>query len=73
MPIIMAPLHTEVTVVKILTEEKVKKHLENLGITIDSKLTVLSEKGSGVILKVKDGRLAIDKNMATKIIVRVAE
>lgn len=73
MPIIMAPLNQEVTVVKILTDEKVKKHLENLGITIDSKLTVLSDKGSGVVLVVKDGRLALDKNMATKIIVRVEE
>ena len=72
MPIVMAPLNAKVRVVKILTEEKVKKHLENLGITIDSELTVLSEEGGGVILLVKDGRLALDKNMATKIIVRVA-
>ena len=71
MPIVMAPLNTDVTVVKIMTEEKTKKHLENLGITFDSKVRVLSEEGGSVILLVKDGRLALDKTMATKIFVRI--
>ena len=71
MPIVMAPLHTDVKVIKILTDEKVKKHLENLGITIDSTLQVLSAAAGSVILQVKDGRLALDKQMATKILVRV--
>lgn len=71
MPIVMAPMNTPVTVIKILTEDKVKKHLENLGITIGSTVTVLSEEGGSVILLVKEGRLALDKNLATKILVRI--
>ena len=71
MPIVMAPVNTPVTVIKILTEDKVKKHLENLGITIGSTVTVLSEEGGSVILLVKEGRLALDKNLATKILVRI--
>ena len=71
MPIVMAPTNTPVTVIKILTEDKVKKHLENLGITIGSTVTVLSEEGGSVILLVKEGRLALDKNLATKILVRI--
>ena len=71
MPIVMAPMNTPVTVIKILAEEKVKKHLENLGITIGSSVTVLSEEGGSVILLVKEGRLALDKNLATKILVRI--
>ena len=71
MPIVMAPMNTPVTVIKILTEDKVKKHLENLGITIGSTVTVLSEEGGSVILLVKEGRLALDKDLATKILVRI--
>lgn len=68
MPLSVAPINTIVKVVKILADEKTKKHLESLGITIGSELTVLSSAGS-IILKVKDGRLALDKNMATKILI----
>ena len=71
MPIVMAPMNVPVTVIKIMTEEKVKKHLENLGITTGSTVTVLSEECGSVVLMVKEGRLALDKNLATKILVRV--
>ncbi len=64
----MAPLGKDVTIVKIATDEKTKKHLESLGITINSKIKVLSSAGN-VICMVKDGRLALDKNMAIKILV----
>lgn len=69
MPLVIAPLNKELRVIKILTDERTKKHLESLGITIDSKLTVLSQSGGSSILIVKDGRLALDRNIATKIFV----
>ncbi len=69
MPLVIAPLNKELRVIKILTDEKTKKHLASLGITIDSKLTVLSQSGGSSILIVKDGRLALDRNIATKILV----
>lgn len=69
MPIILAPENEELTVIKILADEKTKKHLESLGITINSKITVLDTSKGGVICKVKDGRLALDKNLGTKILV----
>lgn len=69
MPIVVAPIGKKVKVIKILTDEKTKKHLESLGITIDSELSVLSECGGSIILLIKDGRLALDKNLATKIMV----
>lgn len=73
MPLVIAPLNVELRVIKILVDEKTKKHLENLGITIDSMLQVIESNGGSLILLVKDGRLAIDKNVATKILVRVSE
>ncbi len=70
MPLIIAPLNVVLTIVKILLDDKTKKHLESLGITIDSKITLLDNVGGNVVIMVKDGRLALDKNIATKILVR---
>lgn len=69
MPLVVAPVGKDVRVVKILADEKTKKHLENLGITIDSAIRVISASGGSVICVVKDGRLALDKEMATKILI----
>lgn len=69
MPLVVAPIGRELRVVKILTDERTKKHLESLGITLSSKMTVLSESGGSIICIIKDGRLALDKNLATKILV----
>ena len=69
MPVVIAPVEKPLKVIRILTDEKTKKHLESLGITINSELSVLSESGGSIILLVKDGRLALDKVLATKIMV----
>ena len=69
MPIVLAPLDQDLKVVKILADEKTKNHLESLGITINSTIKVLSKSGGNVICIVKDGRLALDSNLSTKILV----
>lgn len=69
MPIVVAPIGKMLRVVKILADEKTKRHLANLGITVDSEISVISESGGSVICLVKDGRLALDKFIATKILV----
>lgn len=69
MPIVVAPIGKSLTVKRILTDDKTKKHLESLGITIGSTLSIISASGGSVICLVKDGRLALDNNLATKIFV----
>ena len=69
MPIIFAPLNKQLKIVKIITDEKTKKHLENLGLIIGANLSVISHSGGSVICMVKSGRLALDKNLATKLMV----
>ena len=69
MPLVVAPVGKDVRVVKILADEKTKKQLENLGITIDSVIRVISASGGSVICVVKNCRLALDKEMATKILI----
>ena len=69
MLIFIAPHNTDLKVVKILLDDSTKKHLENLGITLGSKIQVLSSESGSVILLVKNGRLALDRNIAMKILV----
>ncbi len=69
MPLTLAPEDRQLKVIKVLADEKTKKHLESLGITINSALTVISHGGGSIICIVKDGRLALDSDIATKILV----
>lgn len=69
MPIGLAPLNIEMRVVRILTDEKTKKHLESLGILINSSVVVISSVNGGVVIAVKEGRLALDHSIASKILV----
>lgn len=69
MPIKMAPIGEELEIKRVSADDKVKRHLENLGIAVGQRVTVLSMVGGAVILKVKDGRLALDKQMSAGIFV----
>ena len=69
MPIALAPTNTEIKVVRVLADEKIKKHLESLGILVGSSLVVISSVNGGVVVAVKDGRLALDRSIASKILV----
>lgn len=69
MPIAFAPANTELEVRKVGAEEKVKKHLQELGIGVGSKITLISSSGGNVIVIVKEGRLCLDRVLAGKILV----
>ncbi len=70
MPITIAPLNTILTIVKLFVDEKTKRHLENLGVLVNSEIMVISKNDGNIIVKVKDGRLALNKDVALKIFVR---
>ena len=72
MPIILAPINKELKILRVLTDEKTKKHLENLGLTQNGTITVLSSSGGAVVCKVKEGRVALDSTISTKILVAEA-
>ena len=69
MPIAIAPCNRELEIKRIGAEEKVKKHLQELGLCVGSKITLLSSTGGNVIVAVKEGRLCLDRALACKIIV----
>ena len=48
---------------------EVKKHLENLGFVVGGSVTVITALNGNVIVKVKESRVAINDEMARKIII----
>lgn len=69
MPIVIAPLNTELRIVRIAADEKLKKYLESLGITVNGNISVVSSAGGSVVCKIKDGRVALDGELSSKIFV----
>ncbi len=69
MPIVLAPTNRMLKIVRIAADEKTKKHLENLGITINGEIMVMSSSGGTVVCKIKDGRIALDQKLSTQIFV----
>ena len=69
MPIALAPINVDMRVVRVLLDEKTRKHLESLGILVNSSITVISSVNGGVVVAVKEGRLALDRSIASKILV----
>ena len=54
---------------KIGGQPEVRKHLENLGFIIGDNVTVITEQNGNIIVKVKETRVAISREMASKIYV----
>lgn len=69
MPIAIAPVGRELYVRKVAAEDKIKKHLHELGICEGGKITLISSTGGNVIVVVKEGRLCLDRTLAGKILV----
>ena len=60
----------EVSVIKrVGGQGETKKFLESLGFVIGGSVTVVSEISGNMIVNVKDSRVAINKDMASKIMV----
>lgn len=69
MPLTVISAGEDAVVKKVGGKAEVKKHLENLGFVVGSNLTVISEQKGNIIVKVKESRIAISKEMACKIYV----
>ena len=69
MPLTFAETGEELVIRKIGGKPEVKKHLENLGFVVGSGVSVINTMGGNVIVKVKEARVAISKEMAQKIMV----
>ena len=69
MPLALADAGKENIIRKIGGSPEVKKHLENLGFVVGGTVTVVNTLGGNMIVNVKGSRVAIDREMARKIMI----
>lgn len=54
---------------KIMGNSETKRFLESLGFVCESYVSVISESGGNVIVSIKDSRIAISREIASKIMI----
>lgn len=69
MPLTFAVVGEEKRIKKIGGKPEIKKHLENLGFVPGGNVKVISTNGGNLIVNVKEARVAISREMASKIII----
>ena len=65
----LADTGEELIVRKVGGSPEIKKHLEDLGFTVGSTVLLVQKLGENVIVKVKESRIAINDEMARRIMV----
>ena len=70
LPLTYASPEAEHIIVKVNGNADVKKHLESLGFVAGGSIRVISSLGKNLIVNVKDSRIAISRDAASKIMVR---
>lgn len=69
MPLTLANSNEELMIRKVGGNSETKQFLENLGFVVGGPVTVVSEIDGNVIVKVKESRVAVSKEMAMKVMV----
>ncbi len=69
MPLTFASVGEENMIRKVGGNSEIRAHLENLGFVTGGKVTLVSTIGGNLIVNVKDSRVAISREMASKILV----
>ncbi len=69
MPLTFARTGEENLIKKIVGKDETKRFLESLGFIVGGSVTVISELGGNMILSVKNSRVALDKTMASRIVI----
>ena len=69
MPLVMADPGDENIIRRVGGSPEMKKHLEDMGFVVGSAVTVMNTIGGNLIVKIKESRVAISKEMAGKIMI----
>ncbi len=69
MPLMLAGPGEENIIRRVGGSPEVKKHLEDMGFTPGESVLVISTIGGSLIVKVKESRVAISREMAGKIMI----
>ncbi len=69
MPLVLAKAGEENIILRVGGSPEMKKHLEDLGFVAGGAVTVMNTIGGNLIVKIKESRVAISREMAGKIMV----
>ena len=69
MPLVLADTGEEAVIKKVGGSPEMKKHLEDMGFTVGVAVTVMNTIGGNLIVKIRESRVAVSKEMASKIMV----
>ena len=69
MPLVFADVGEEQIIKKVGGSQEMKQHLADMGFVPGGGVTVVSTIGGNVIVKVKESRVAISREMAQRIMV----
>ena len=69
MPLTFAKIGEENTIVKVGGRDDTRKFLESLGFVAGGVVSVVSDTGGNMIVNIKDSRVALGRDMASKIYV----
>ncbi|MBQ1771137.1 MAG: ferrous iron transport protein A [Clostridia bacterium] len=69
MPLALADIGEENIIKRVGGSPETKKHLENLGFVVGGTVTIITSMAGNIIVNVKDTRVAINEEMARKIMV----
>ena len=69
MPLNLADIGEPQIIKKIGGSPDVKKHLEDMGFTVGERVSVITELGGNIIVKVKESRVALSAELARRIMI----
>ncbi|MDE6275775.1 MAG: ferrous iron transport protein A [Clostridia bacterium] len=69
MQLLSSPIGKQVKIVEVTTDEKTKNRLQNIGVIVGSNVVVLQSNFGDIIVRVRDCRVAMNKDVAKHIIV----
>ncbi len=72
-PLLFAKSGETYQIERLLGDDKIKKHLHNIGFYSGALVKVLSKTKGGLMINLMDAKLALDSNICSKIYVSVLE
>ena len=69
MQLILANAGDTGTIKKITGSDEVRQHLAELGFVVNEKVKIITTLNGNLIVQVKDSRIAIDRKMASRILI----
>ena len=67
-PLTAAKAGETVTIKKITGRDELRRHLAEMGFVVDDDVTLVNQMAGNLIVQVKDSRVALNKDMANRIL-----